>query len=82
MPRMSTKEESLTIDCLNDGQLYTVWFSCPVEDGKHAQSDGSFTDEFVRLSIENDGQLYTVWDRQDRVDCRHITFIRIARHRD
>ena len=82
MTRMSTKEESLTIDCLNEGQFYTVWFSCPVDDGKHACSDGSFTDQFVRLSIENDGQLYTVWDQQDRVDCRHITFLRIARHRD
>lgn len=79
---LSTDELSLTIDSLEPGMLYRIFWACPIDSGTHGVARGEFVDRFVRMTVESDRQLYTVWDEQDRMDARHIVYIRPAKHRD
>ena len=82
MPRMSTDERSLTADGLNEGEVYTIAFSCRVDEQNGAMISGTFRDKFSGFSLGTDRKLYTVWEAQDAVWVHDITFIRPARHRD
>lgn len=79
---LSTDERSLIADGLNEGEVYTIAFSCRVDDQDGAIISGTFRDKFVGLSLGTDRKLYTVWESQDAVWVWDITYIRPARHRD
>ena len=75
---MHTDEKSLTVDSLNEGWRYHIWYSVPSTRTAHGFARGSFTDVFRSLELGNDKQQYATFYEQPKLDTRHITFIKLA----